>query len=267
MRRHVWLTVLAVGAAAAGSARADEKTVRQELDASLKRYEALFQQSFALPVKSQEVNALISQQVAAATKQALGIPLQVNISHFTYTHTPAVGQAKAHGEITVHLADLPPAQAEAMEKQANQLIQGSAVGQVLETIAFDALKQGILYLNAAKATCVLQKEAPAAADFSLTGANQQLLPGLLLKETWFRFDRAAKAVTGIQFRFTNGTSILARVKYAETRLPTGATVPVPSLAEITQDALTTPQQGVTVPPKVTVQYGKCTFAGATAAGR
>ena len=133
--------------------------------------------------------------------------------------------------------------------------------QMLETIAFDALKEGILYLNAQKASCVLQKESPTTADFSLNGANQQLLPGLLLKETWFRFDRATKAVTGIQFSFTNGKTMLARVKYVEARLPSGATVPVPSLAEITQDAIATPQQGVNVPKKVTVQYGKCVFAG------
>jgi hypothetical protein len=266
MRWHLWLVVLALGAADVGGVRADEKTVRQELDASLKRYETLFQQSFSLPVKSQEVSALISQQVLAATK-AMGFPLQVNISYFTYTYTPASGQAKARGQIGVHLADMAPAQAEAMERQANQLIQGSAVGQALEMIAFDALKEGILYLSAQKTACVLQKETPAAADFTLDGASQQFMPGLSLKETWFRYDRAAKAVTGIQFRFTNGKSILARVKVADVRLPSGATVPVPSLAEITQDALTTPQEGVTVPPKVTVQYGKCTFAGAAPAGR
>ena len=255
MKWHVWLTVLALGTTGVGGLRADEATVRQELAASLLRYETLLQQSFTLPVKSQEVNTLISQQVAAATQQALGIPLQVNISHFTYTYTPKGSQIKAH------LAGMAPAQAEFMEKQANQLIQGSAVGRMLETIAFDALKEGILYLNAQQATCVLQKETAAIADFSLGGSNQQLLPGLSLKETWFRFDRAAKALTGIQFRFTNGTTMLARVKYAEVRLPNGATVPVPALAEITQDALTTPQGGVTIPPKVTVQYGTCTFAG------
>lgn len=259
MKWHVWLTALALGAAGVGALRADEATVREELDASLRRYGTLLQQSFSLPVKSQEVSTLISQQVAAATQQAMGIPLQVNISHFTYTYTPTGGQIKAH------LAGLAPAQAEFMEKQANQLIQGSAVGQMLETIAFDALKEGILYLNAQKATAVLQKESPATADFSLSGSNQQLLPGLLLKETWFRLDRGAKTVTAIQFRFTNGKSMLARVKYVEVRLPSGATVPVPALAEITQDALTT-QGGVTVPPKVTVQYGKCTFVGATAVG-
>ena len=136
MRWHVWLAVLTLGVASVGSVRADEKTVRQELDASLKRYQTLFQQSFSLPVQSPEVSTLISQQVAAATQQALGFALQVNISHFTYTHTPASGQNKARGQIKAHLADLPPAQAELMEKQADQLIQNSAVGQVLETIAF-----------------------------------------------------------------------------------------------------------------------------------
>lgn len=260
MTWQVWLTALTLGAVGMGTLRADEKTVRQELGAALKRYETLFQQSFSIPVKSPEINALISQQVAIATRQAMGIPLQVNLSHFTYTYTPVVGQIK------VHLADLAPAQAEFMEKQANQLIQGSALGQVLELVAFDALKEGILGLNTQKATCVLRRELPASADFALPGGNRQLLPGLLLKESLFRFDRAAKAVTMLQFSFTNGTSMLARVKYVEVRLPSGASVPVPALAEITQDAMTTPQQGVTVPPKVTVQYGKCAFGGAAATG-
>lgn len=260
MRWTCWLTTLTFGLTCLCPAHADEKAARQELEAALKRYEALFLQSFSLPVQSREVNSLISQQVAAATQQALGIPLQVTISHFTYTYTPKASQIK------VHLADLPAAQADAMEKQANQFIQGSAVGQVLETIAFGALKEGILYLDAQKATCALRKETPAAADFSLTGGNQQLLPGLTLKETWFRLDRTTKTVSGIQFNFTNGTSMLARVQYVEVRLPSGATVPMPSLAEVTQDAVSAPQQGVTVPKKVTVQYGKCAFAGAGSAG-
>lgn len=260
MTWHVRLTVLALGVAGMGALRADEQTVRQELDAALKRYGTLLQQSFSLPVKCPEISALISQQVAATTQQALGIPLQVTVSHFTYTYTPKASQIK------VHLADLPPAQAELMEKQANQFIQGSAVGQVLEAVAFDALKEGILYLGDQKATCALRKELPASADFSLGGSNQQVLPGLQLKEAWFRLDRAAKAITMIQFNFTNGTSLQARLKYVDTRLPSGVTVPVPAQAEITQDAVTTPQQGVKIPTKLAVQYGKCVFAAAPATG-
>lgn len=253
MKWQGWLTLLALGALCVGGLRADEKTVRQELDASLKRYGTLFQQSFSLPLASQEVSTLISQQVAAA---AMGLPVQVNISSFTYTHTPTASRIK------VHLADLPPNQAEFMEKQANQVIRDSGVGQVLETIAFDALKEGVLCLNAQKAACVLRKDVPASADFSLSGSNQEVLPGLLLKEAWFRLDRAAKAVTMIQFNFANGTSMQARMKYVEVRAPGGVSVPIPALAEITQDAITTPQQGVAIPRKVTVKYGKCTFAGA-----
>jgi hypothetical protein len=256
MKWHLRQTVLALSVAAVGGLRADEKAVRQELDTTLQRYDTLLQQSFALPFKSPEISALLSQQVAAATQQTLGIPLQVSISHFTYTYTPKGSQIKAH------LADLPAAQADLMEKQANQLIQGSAVGQMLETIAFDALKEGVLYLNAQKATCALRKELPATADFSVSGSNQQLLPGLQLKETWFRFDRTAKAVTMLQFNFTNGTSMQARLKYVDMPVAGGASVPVPAQAEITQDAITTPQQGVTVPKKLTVQYGKCVFAAA-----
>lgn len=251
--------VLALSLVGAGSGQADEATVRKELDTCLRRYDALFRQTFALPVTSPEINRLLSQQVAQATQQAIGFPLQVTISHFTYAYTPTAAQ------ITAHLADLPAAQADAMEKQANQLIQGSAVGQVLELVAFDALKEGITYLAARKAQCVLRQETPAAADFSLDGANQQLIPGLQLKETWFRFDRTAKAVTGIQFRFTSGTSLMARIRYADAALPVGGTAPVPVAAEVTQNALTTPQNGVPVPQKVTVQYGKCTFKMAAAA--
>jgi hypothetical protein len=259
MSWRTWLIVLALGATGIPALRADEKTVRQELDVALQRYDALLQQSFALPVKSPEVNALISQQVAAATQQAVGFALPVSISYFTYLYTPTGSQIK------VHLADVAPAQAEFVEKQANQMIQGTGVGQALETIAFDALKEGILYLKAQRAACALQKESPALADFSLNGGNQEFMPGLQLKETWFRFDRAAKAVTAIQFRFTNGKSMLARVKYTDVKLPGGAIVPVPAQAEVTQDALVV-QDGVTIPPKVTVQYGKCTFRGAADSG-
>jgi hypothetical protein len=255
MKRSMVMAVL--GAAGFCACQADEATVRKELDLSLKRYEALFQQSFDLPVKSPEVSTLISQQVAAATQKALGFPLQVKISHFTYSYSPTAAR------IVAHLAEVPPAQAEAMEKQANQMMQGAGIDKVLEVIAFDALKEGVLYLTTQKAQAVLQKETEALADFSLAGTNQQLMPGLQLKETWFRFDRAAKAISGIQFRFSNGTSMMARIKYAEAALPGGSTVPMPSAAELTQDAITTPQGGVTVPPKLTVQYGKCTFKPAT----
>ena len=245
--------LLAVGLGGLAGVKADEATARQELDACLTRCNALLRQSFTLPVKSPEINALISQQVSQKTQQAFGNPLQITVSHFTYTH------AATGGTIYTHLSNLPAAQAEMMEKQANQLIQGSAVGQMLEVVAFDALKEGILYLNAQKAQCVLRKETPEAVDFSLSGGNQELMPGLQLKESWFRLDRKAKAVTGIQFRFANGKSMMARVMYAEVRLPGGGSAPVPKTAEITQDALTTPQDGVTVPAKVTVQYGACTF--------
>gem|GEM_PF-3399343 len=241
--------------------QADEATVRAELDACLKRYDALFQQSFDLAVRSPEVNALISQQVAAATEQAIGFPLQVKIDYFTYRYTPTAAT------IVTHLADVPPAQAQAMEAQANQMIRGSAIGQALEVIAFDALKEGVLYLKEKKAQAVLAKEAPGAADFSLAGANQELMTGLQLKETWFRFDRAAKAITGIQFRFTNGKAMMARVKYGDAALPGGGTVPVPVQAELTQDALSAPQGGVTIPPKLNVQYGKCAFKPGTAAAK
>jgi hypothetical protein len=253
--------VVALASLALGAIRADEAAVRHELDACLKRYDTLFKQSFELPVQSQEVSALISQQVATATQKAIGFPLQVKISYFTYVHSPTAAR------VLVHLADVQPAQKEAMEKQANQMVQGSPIEQALEVIAFDALKEGVLYLNERKAQAVLQKETPATADFSLAGANQELLPGLQLKETWFRFDRAAKAVTGIQFRFANGKSMMARVKYADAALPSGGTVPVPSQAELTQDALTSPQGGVTVPPKLMVQYGKCAFRPAAPAAK
>lgn len=254
-----WRALAFAAMAAVGTALADEAAVRKELDACLKRYEALFQASFDLPVRSPEVSALISQQVAQATQKAFGFPLQLKISHFTYGYTPAAAR------VTVHLADVPPAQAEAMEKQANQMVQGTPLGQALEAIAFSALKEGIGYLGAHKAQAVLRKETPAVADFSLPGGNQQLMSGLQLKETWFRFDREARAVTGIQFAFTNGTSMMVRVKYAETALPGGGTVPIPAQAELTQNVFTAPTEGVAVPPKMTVQYGKCAFrAGASA---
>lgn len=251
---------LALGLAGACLGRADEATVRKELDGCLRRYDALFRQSFSLAVRSPEVNTLISQQVAQATQQAIGFPLQVTISHFTYSYTPAASQ------VTAHLANLPAAQADAIENQANQMIQGSVVGQMLEVVAFDALKEGITYLSTRKAQCALRKETPATADFSLDGGNQQLLPGLQLKQAWFRFDRAAKAITAIQFQFGNGTTMTARVKYADTAMPAGGTAPVPALAEITQNALAAPQNGVAIPQKVTVQYGKCTFGAAASAG-
>lgn len=250
-----------LGVLGCGACRADEAAVRSELDACMKRYETLFQQSFDLAVRSPEVNTLISQQVASATQQAIGFPLQVKIDYFTYRYTPTAAT------VLTHLADVPPAQAQAMEAQANQMIQGSAIGQALEVIAFDALKEGVLCLKEKRAQATLQKETPATADFSLPGANQELMTGLQLKETWFRFDRAAKAITGIQFRFTNGKSMMARVKYGDVALPAGGTVPIPALAELTQDALTAPQGGVAIPPKLSVQYGKCAFkpGGAVAA--
>jgi len=252
MRRYLTTAAVSMLVAAAWPCHADEATARRELAASLSRQEALFRQSFSLPVTSPEVNALLSAEIARNT-QAIGMPMQLTISHFTYDHAPA------QSRIALHLANLAPAQAEFMERQANQMIQGSGIDDALKLVALDAFKEGLAFLSARQGASQLRNETPAVADFSVDGGQQELMPGLTLSEVWFRFERQVKAITAIQFRFSNGRKLMARMRYTEAALPGGGTVPVPAAAEITQDAMTAPQDGVTIPPKVTLRYGTCTF--------
>ncbi|MBN2452429.1 MAG: hypothetical protein JXR77_18735 [Lentisphaeria bacterium] len=233
--------------------RGDEATVRKELDSVLDAYGVLFQQSFALPVKCPEVNVLLSQQLAAVTRKAFGVPLQLTISHFTYTAMPQ------GNSVQVHLADVSPQQKQAMEQQANALVKGPPIGPFLEAISFAALREGVQALARRRSACELKKETAETADFRLGGNNQEVMPGLQLQETWFRFDRKAGALTGLAFRFANGSTMNVRLDSSHAVTPKGVSVPVPTQAQITQDALETGPGGMSIPAKLTVTYGKPTF--------
>jgi len=231
---------------------ADEAAVRLDLDAALGRYERLFAQSFELPFKSTEISAFITRMVAEATQKSVGFPLQVNVSHFTYTRQ---GKTRA---IAAHLADLPPQQKAQMEQQANQLLAGTDAARILQGIAFDALQEGISYLQTERKDCQVKQETAETADVMVLGAKQQIMPGLELRESWFRLDRKAKTITGINFVFTNGANMLVRLRYRDLALPGGTPVPVPAEMLIKQNALET-VDGQKLPSKITVQYCTCTL--------